>query len=116
MLNNESFVEQFFGKNRIGDKSLGYIQKAEGGTILLNEICDMPYNIQSKFTDFLQKESYLVRGDKDKINSDIRHCFFKHILINFTFAIKFNFLCDRHPLSISKLRPREHFSEIINTN
>ena len=72
MLDTNHFNEEFFGNGKDENQSLGYIQKAEGGTILLNEICDMPYNIQSKFTDFLQKESYLVRGDKDKINSDIR--------------------------------------------
>jgi len=72
MLNNESFVEQFFGKDRIEDKSIGYIQKAEGGTILLNEICNMAFEVQAKLTDFLQKETYSLKGLNEKVYSNIR--------------------------------------------
>ena len=72
MLNNESFVEQFFGTDRIGNKSIGYIQKAEGGTILLNEICNMAFEVQAKLTDFLQKETYSLKGLNEKVYSNIR--------------------------------------------
>ena len=72
MLNNESFVEQFFGTDRIGNKSIGYIQKAEGGAILLNEICNMAFEVQAKLTDFLQKETYSLKGLNEKVYSNIR--------------------------------------------
>ena len=72
VLDNRNFDEQLFGNDSNNNKSLGYIQQAEGGTILLNEICDMPYELQSKLTDFLQKETYSIKNENEKVYSNIR--------------------------------------------
>ena len=72
MLNNKSFEKDFFGNFVKEEKTLGFIQQADGGTIFLNEICDMPYDIQGKFTNFLQKETYSPEGIADKFNANVR--------------------------------------------
>ena len=72
MLENESFLKVFFGDYEKQNKTIGIIKRAEGGTIFLKEICDMPYEIQGKFTNFLQKETYSPTGEKEKFSSNIR--------------------------------------------
>ena len=72
MLDNINFLKVFFGDYGKQNKTIGIIKKAEGGTIFLKEICDMPYEIQGKFTNFLQKETYSPTGEKVKFSSNIR--------------------------------------------
>ena len=72
MINNTNFLKTFFGENTGSDQSIGLVKKAEGGTIFLKEIADMPYEVQGQFTNFLQKETYSIGGENEKYSSNIR--------------------------------------------
>lgn len=53
-------------------RRVGKIEQARGGTVFLDEIGDMPLNIQSKFLRLLQENSIERLGGKDPINVDVR--------------------------------------------
>ncbi len=53
-------------------KRVGKIEQARGGTVFLDEIGDMPLNIQSKFLRLLQENSIERLGGKDPIDVDVR--------------------------------------------
>jgi len=72
MINNTNFLKTFFGESTGSDQSIGLVKKAEGGTIFLKEIADMPYEVQGQFTNFLQKETYSIGGENEKYSSNIR--------------------------------------------
>ncbi len=73
LLNLKNFDKTFFGSSDQEQTSaLGFIQKANQGTIYLNEICDLEYPIQGKITNFLQKETFSTHGSKVDFNANIR--------------------------------------------
>lgn len=51
---------------------IGALEMAEGGTLLLDEVGDMPLDVQGKVLRFLQEESYKRVGDSKTIKSNIR--------------------------------------------
>ena len=53
-------------------KRVGKIEQARGGTVFLDEIGDMPLNIQSKFLRLLQENSIERLGGKEPIDVDVR--------------------------------------------
>ncbi len=53
-------------------RRVGKIEQARGGTVFLDEIGDMPLNIQSKFLRLLQENSIERLGGKDPIDVDVR--------------------------------------------
>lgn len=52
--------------------SPGYIGAAEGGTLFIDEIGDMPQPIQSKLLRFLQEKEYMPVGSASPIKADVR--------------------------------------------
>ncbi|HOZ73449.1 MAG TPA: sigma-54 dependent transcriptional regulator [Spirochaetales bacterium] len=50
----------------------GRVELADGGTLLLDEITEIPYEIQAKLLDFLQERSFYRVGGVAPISVDIR--------------------------------------------
>lgn len=70
--NSEQLDIELFGQETKNSKKLGILEKADQGTLYLEEISDMPISIQSKFLKFLQVGSFQrIGGDKD-IKVDVR--------------------------------------------
>jgi two-component system nitrogen regulation response regulator NtrX len=64
--NNEDFELQLFGT----EKAYGYIEKADAGTLFLDDITKLSPNCQIKLLQFLQEGAYLA-GNR-KIHADVR--------------------------------------------
>lgn len=75
---NESLMEsELFGYKKgaftgAEKSSPGYIGAAEGGTLFIDEIGDMPLNLQSKLLRFLQSKEYLPVGSAVSVFADVR--------------------------------------------
>ncbi|MCD8011056.1 MAG: sigma 54-interacting transcriptional regulator, partial [Lachnospiraceae bacterium] len=65
------YEEGAFTGARRGGK-LGLFELANGGTIFLDEIGDMPYTLQSKLLRVLQEQQIVRLGGKNVINIDVR--------------------------------------------
>ncbi len=50
----------------------GYIGTAQGGTLFIDEIGEMPVNLQSKLLRFLQAKEYLPVGSSIPVKADVR--------------------------------------------
>ncbi len=53
-------------------RRVGKIEQARGGTVFLDEIGDMPMNIQAKFLRLLQENSIERLGGRDVVSVDVR--------------------------------------------
>ncbi len=53
-------------------KTLGFFEKSSGGTIFLDEIGDMPYDIQSRLLRVLQFGEFTRVGGRELIKTDVR--------------------------------------------
>jgi transcriptional regulator with PAS, ATPase and Fis domain len=58
-----------FGAN---DRSIGKFEQANGGTIFLDEIAELDFNLQSKLLRALQEREIVRVGGTQKIKLDIR--------------------------------------------
>ncbi len=73
----EVMESEFFGAKKgvytgaIEDRK-GILEQANGGTVFLDEISEMPLNIQSKFLRFLQSKEIRRIGDMNSIKVDVR--------------------------------------------
>lgn len=54
------------------NRKLGKIEQADGGTVFLDEIGDMPFSIQSKILRLLQEKSIERLGGRSPISVDVR--------------------------------------------
>ena len=69
--------EELFGHKKgsftgaVGDR-IGKFEYANNGTIFLDEIGDMPYDLQAKLLRVLQQKEYSPIGSNEKININIR--------------------------------------------
>jgi DNA-binding NtrC family response regulator len=74
----ETLLEaEMFGYNRGAftgafQSRLGRIQTAQGGTVLLDEIGDLPLSMQAKFLRFLQEGEVQRLGSSDPLRVDVR--------------------------------------------
>jgi two-component system response regulator PilR (NtrC family) len=74
---NELMESELFGHKRgsftgaVGDKK-GLIQSAEGGTLLLDEIADLPLHMQVKLLRVIQERSVRPIGEQHEIGVDVR--------------------------------------------
>ncbi len=50
----------------------GYIGEAQGGTLFIDEIGDMPLSLQSRLLRFLQEKEYMKVGSSTPIHADVR--------------------------------------------
>jgi nitrogen regulation protein NR(I) len=53
-------------------RKVGKIEQAHGGTVFLDEIGDMPLNLQAKILRLLQEKSIERLGGSENINADVR--------------------------------------------
>ena len=60
----------FIGAGRPGQ--LGTFERAHGGTLLLDEVADMPLETQGKILRALQEQSFMRLGGQQKIQVDVR--------------------------------------------
>jgi transcriptional regulator with PAS, ATPase and Fis domain len=77
VLSAELFESELFGHERgaftgAWEKKRGLIEIADGGTLLLNEIGDMPMPLQSKLLAFLDTYSFRRVGGTDLIRANVR--------------------------------------------
>ena len=73
-LDSETFESELFGEDQMGNSSLkfGLLERANGGTLLLDEVADMPLAIQGKFVRVLQENAFTRVGGRHSIKIDVR--------------------------------------------
>lgn len=74
------FETELFGHERgaftgASERSKGKIEAARGGTLLLDEIGEMPMPMQAKLLRFLESHRYMRVGGTTKIEADVRLMF-----------------------------------------
>jgi Response regulator containing CheY-like receiver, AAA-type ATPase, and DNA-binding domains len=75
---NESLMEsELFGYKKgaftgADKNSPGYIGAAEGGTLFIDEIGDMPPSLQTKLLRFLESKEYLPVGSSSPLHANVR--------------------------------------------
>ena len=89
----------------------GYFEQAEGGTIFLDEIGDMPYVLQSKLLRVIQERQVQRLGSSKLRNLDIRiiaatNCDLKKSIAERTFREDLYFRLSAFKISIPPLRER----------
>lgn len=58
--------------SRDGAGKVGALERAHGGTLLLDEVADMPLEIQGKIVRVLQEQSFERVGGQTRVNVDVR--------------------------------------------
>ncbi len=76
-LPEEIFESELFGHEKGSftgayDRKIGQIELADGGTAFLDEISELPLNLQKKFLRFLQEKEILRVGGNKRIKVDVR--------------------------------------------
>jgi PAS domain S-box-containing protein len=72
------FESELFGYKKgaftgaLNSEKIGLVQMADGGTMFLDEISELPIHLQSKLLQLLQNKSYLPVGDTKVRTADIR--------------------------------------------
>src|SRR5262245_27522090 len=68
---------ELFGTERNGDgreavSKVGFLEQSHGGTLLLDEVADMPLETQGKIVRVLQEQTFERVGGKTKVEVDVR--------------------------------------------
>ncbi|WP_374374298.1 sigma-54-dependent transcriptional regulator [Dongia sp.] len=67
---------ELFGQERSGEgegaMKIGFLEQAHGGTLLLDEVADMPLETQGKILRVLQEQTFERVGGKHRIEVDVR--------------------------------------------
>ncbi len=63
--------EELFGSDE-GVGKVGLLEQAHGGTLLLDEVADMPAETQGKVVRVLQEQTFLRVGGSGKVSVDVR--------------------------------------------
>ncbi len=71
ILSPERIELELFGNEGIGRK-VGVLEQANGGTLLLDEVADMPIETQTKIVRVLQDQQFMRINGTEKIDIDIR--------------------------------------------
>jgi two-component system nitrogen regulation response regulator NtrX len=74
-LRAQDLEEELFGwedRNTIGERKIGLLERAHGGTVLLDEIADMPAETQAKMVRVLQDQRFERLGSGKAVEVDIR--------------------------------------------
>ena len=72
LLESELFGHEKGSFTSAYERKVGQIELANGGTIFLDEIGELPLNIQKKLLRFLQEREFLRIGGKDRIKVDVK--------------------------------------------
>ncbi len=68
----EKFEGELFGLEDSKGTRKGVLEQADGGTLLLDEVADLPLEIQGKLVRFLQEQKFNRAGGRDPIIVDVR--------------------------------------------
>ncbi len=73
-LSAEAFESELFGEEhgRSAGLKFGVLERANGGTLLLDEVVDMPLAAQGKFVRVLQESAFTRVGGRTPIKVDVR--------------------------------------------
>ena len=73
-LDFDVFEAELFGQEQSGSSALkfGLLERANGGTLLLDEIADMPLATQGKFVRVLQENAFTRVGGRNNVKIDVR--------------------------------------------
>ncbi len=63
---------EIFGKEENGEIYKGAFENADGGTLLLDEVSDLPLSIQARLVKILQEQSFQRINGVDDINVNVR--------------------------------------------
>ncbi|MBL8709703.1 MAG: sigma-54-dependent Fis family transcriptional regulator [Rhodospirillaceae bacterium] len=67
---------ELFGLERVGEgegaAKIGFLEQAHGGTLLLDEVADMPLETQAKILRVLQEQTFERVGGKNRVEVDVR--------------------------------------------
>jgi transcriptional regulator with PAS, ATPase and Fis domain len=74
------FESELFGHERgaftgAATRAKGKIEAAEGGTLLFDEVGEMPIHVQAKLLRFLENRKYMRVGGASKLSADVRLVF-----------------------------------------
>ena len=72
VLHPERLEEELFGFERDGAVQQGVLEKANGGTLLLDEVADMPLETQGKILRVLQENQIQHLGGQEPVKIDVR--------------------------------------------
>jgi two-component system nitrogen regulation response regulator NtrX len=70
-LSPERLEVELFGSSETG-LNIGILEQANGGTLLLDEVADMPLETQAKIVRVLQEQSFNRVGGQQKVEVDVR--------------------------------------------
>lgn len=69
----ERFEQELFGEEQDGKLVLpGFLEKADGGTLYLDEVADMPASTQARILRVLTDQSFVRAGGNRQIGVDVR--------------------------------------------
>ncbi len=73
-LDQNSFARELFGSESEDGYSIhkGILEKADGGTIFLDEVSDMPMAVQAKILHVLQDQTFIRVDGRNPIGTDVR--------------------------------------------
>ena len=71
-MERELFGEEPAGGAADGPKKIGTFEQAHGGTLLLDEVADMPIETQGKIVRVLQEQTFQRVGGSKKVEVDVR--------------------------------------------
>ena len=72
ILNPDRIEIELFGSEEKGVVHQGVLERADGGTLLLDEVADMPLETQGKIVRALQDQTFIRIGGNDQIKVDVR--------------------------------------------
>lgn len=71
-LNPQHLEVELFGSDSEGRSTNGVLEQADGGTLLLDEVSDLPLETQAKILRVLQEQSFTHVGGTSQIKVDVR--------------------------------------------
>ncbi len=72
LLENELFGHEKGAYTDAGDQELGVFEQAQGGTVFLDEIGDMPLSMQAKVLKIIENRRFRRLGGQHEIETDVR--------------------------------------------
>ncbi len=72
LLENELFGHEKGAYTDAGSREVGIFEQAEGGTVFLDEIGDMPLNMQAKILKVIEDRKFRRLGGTKEISTDVR--------------------------------------------
>ena len=73
IMDPESLEAELFGvEDGVNGVQKGALEQAQGGTLLLDEVSDLPLETQSRIVKFLQEQKFLRVKGRDPVQADVR--------------------------------------------